>query len=184
MKNAFPLLVLIITLPLTGQETVPQSDPISIAEPEDSLTVAADSSIASDSSLDSVAVKETPKKKNVTTAMLLSTFIPGGGQFYNQSYIKGVLVAGGEATLGYFTVREHMRMLSARDTNLVDSVKQDIVDQIRFRRNTYAFFTGMIIAYAVADAFVDAHMFGFRQQQRLTVAPTVDRLGLALRYRF
>ena len=182
MKNA--LLILILTVPLIGQETTPQSDPVPITEPEDSLTAAADSTTAADSTLNPAVIEDIPKKKNVTTAMLLSTFIPGGGQFYNQSYVKGVLIAGGEVTLGYFTVREQMRMLSAQDTNLADSLKQDVVDEIRFRRNTYAFFTAMVIAYSVADAYVDAHMYGFKQQQRLTLVPTLDRPGLALTCKF
>lgn len=135
---------------------------------------------------DTSEASETPTypEKRVSTAMLLSTFIPGGGQFYTRHWIKGVLLAGGEITLGYFTVQEHIGMQEALRGDLSDSLVQREVDSLRNRRNVFAFFTGAVIAYAVADAYVDAHMFGFAEAQRLTIGPARERIGLTITYKF
>ncbi|MEA3312634.1 MAG: DUF5683 domain-containing protein, partial [candidate division WOR-3 bacterium] len=129
--------------------------------------------------------------KSVRTAMLLSTFIPGGGQFYNESYAKGGFVAAAEITLASFTIREHLLMIGVEEMWSDDvplSVKGPKIDSLRSlhrdRRNVYAFFTGAVVAFAVSDAYVDAHMFGFRESQRLSLVPAEEGLGLALRYRF
>ncbi|MBN2380963.1 TM2 domain-containing protein [candidate division WOR-3 bacterium] len=125
------------------------------------------------------------KKKSVGAAMLLSTFIPGGGQFYTGHYIKGLLITWGEITLGYFTWQEHVKLQNAlKGADLSDSLVVKEIDSFRTRRNSFAFFTGAVIVYAVADAYVDAHMYGFAEAQRLTVGPSRERLGLEISYKF
>lgn len=66
--------------------------------------------VQKDSLVQSVVVKKEKKtetktistfKPNPKTAMLLSCFIPGGGQIYNRSYWKAPLVWGGYAALIY-----------------------------------------------------------------------------------
>ncbi|MBD3285265.1 hypothetical protein GF359_02535 [candidate division WOR-3 bacterium] len=134
--------------------------------------------------VDSVAADTTPqdttpgkKTKSVKTAMLLSVLIPGGGQFYTGHYIKGVLIAGGEITLGYLTWQAHQ--------DFEDLIPTDTTrDEARSKRNNFAFFTGAVIVYAVADAYVDAHLYGFKDAQRLSVEPSRERIGLAITYRF
>lgn len=185
------LLILAVALPLAAQteenptdrpervpvvrEAVPDSLPPDTITPEPVDTVPAEPDTAE-------AVSARPKKR-VGTAMLLSAFIPGGGQFYNESYAKGGLVAAAEIALASFTVREQLLMNSVDET--FSGAARDSVRTIhRNRRNVYAFFTGVVIALAVSDAYVDAHMFGFREAQRLSLEPSERGLGLAVRYRF
>lgn len=177
MKKLFPLLLSLVALALAQE-----ADTLKPAA--DSLNVPADTAIVSPNG-------EMERKKQVGTAMLLSTFIPGGGQFYNESYAKGGLIAAAEAALASFTVREQLLMASVEEMwaeDVPDSMKGPKIDSLRNlhrdRRNVYAFFTGAVIAFAVSDAYVDAHMFRFREQQRLSLVPADRGIGLAVRYRF
>jgi len=184
VRSLLPVsLFIAIALPLAGQ-TDEASMPAETGEsvPHDSIEVASDS-ISADSA------KE--QGKSVRTAMLLSTFIPGGGQFYNESYAKGGLVAAAEITLASFTIREHLLMIGVEEMWSDDvplSVKGPKIDSLRSlhrdRRNVYAFFTGAVVAFAVSDAYVDAHMCRFREQQRLSLVPAARGIGIAVRYRF
>lgn len=184
MRSLLPVsLFIAIALPLAGQ-TDEASMPAETGESvfHDSLEVASDS-ISADSA------KE--QGKSVRTAMLLSAFIPGGGQLYNESYAKGGLIAAAEITLACFTVREHLLMIGVDEMwsdDVPHSIKGPKIDSLRSlhrdRRNVFAFFTGAVIAYAVSDAYVDAHMFGFSQAQRLSLVPADRGIGLAVNFRF
>jgi hypothetical protein len=185
------LLILALVLPLAAQiERTPADRPERIPvvreitqdslprdtippEPADTLTAEPDTA---------QAAPRGPKKR-VGTAMLLSALIPGGGQFYNESFWKGGLVASAEIALASFTIREQLLMNTLGQT--FSGAARDSVHAIhRNRRNVYAFFTGAVIGLAVSDAYVDAHMFGFRDAQRLSLEPSDRGLGLAVRYKF
>jgi hypothetical protein len=193
------LLILAFALPLAAQidegprdrpervpvmrEVIPDSLPPDTIPPEPADTVPVGPDTAQ-------AVPARPKKK-VATAMLLSAFIPGAGQFYNESFAKGGLIAAAEIALASFTIREHLLMIGVDEMwaeDVPDSIKGPRIDSLRNehrdRRNVFAFFTGAVIAFAVSDAYVDAHMFGFREAQRLSLVPADQGLGLAIRYRF
>lgn len=190
MKSIYPLLLLAALSPIAAQ--IEEAVPVEPAIPEsttvqdtletspDSLTILPDTTIVSQQGRE----KE-PKKKNPRTAMLLSAFIPAGGQLYNQSLWKAPFIAGGEITLGYFTVKEHLAMQEARqDTSLTQDEREDLVNSHMDRRNTFGFFTLAVIAFSMADAYVDAHMFGFKKAQTLTLTLPEQGIGLAVRYNF
>lgn len=173
----------LVAVPLFSQEEprVEESDEDSLQVSRDSLEVPVDSDTAI------LPSGEIDKEKSVGTAMLLSAVLPGGGQFYNHRYHKGGWIAAAELVLGALTVREHLLMTDVEESwsgTFPDSVRADEWEYHRARRNMFAFFTGAAIAYAVADAYVDAHMFGFREAQRLTLVPSFRGLGLMLTCRF
>jgi hypothetical protein len=185
-----PFLFLVGVQPLYAQTETTEVEPASPIRTEpipalDSLRrVRADSTQADTVQTDTVPGSPV-KKKSVGAAMLLSTFIPGGGQFYTGHYIKGLLLAGAEITLGYFTWQEHVKMQNALEgADLSDNLVVKEIDSLRTRRNSFAFFTGAVIVYAVADAYVDSHMYGFKDAQRLTVGPSRERVGLEITYKF
>ncbi|MEO0074173.1 MAG: DUF5683 domain-containing protein [candidate division WOR-3 bacterium] len=104
-------------------------------------------------------------------AVLLSFLIPGGGQVYTRNYWKVPLIAPAEIALSYLTFREYSAARTALNSNDTSTyiLRRD-------RGTTYLFFTGAVIAFSMADAYVSAQFFGFREQMRLSIAP--DRLGL------
>lgn len=116
------------------------------------------------------------KEKSPGRAVLLSFFIPGGGQIYTGNYLKAVVIAPAEVTLGYLSYSEHIK---ARDA----LVRGDSSAYLfyRDRRNNFLFWTGAVLVFSMADAYVSAELFGFEQQMRLAVGP--DRIGIQLSVR-
>jgi hypothetical protein len=105
--------------------------------------------------------------KSPGTAVLLSLLIPAGGQVYTHNYWKVPIIAPAELVLGYLSYREH--------TGAVDALTRgDSLDYVfhRDRRSTFLWFTGATIAFSMADAYVSARMFGFREQMRLSLGGT------------
>ncbi len=122
------------------------------------------------------SVDQTVEEKSPGKAVLLSFLIPGGGQIYTRNYWKAALIAPAEVALGYLSYQEELRTQQALRA-------QDTSGYIfhRDRRNSYLFWTGAVIAFSMADAYVSAYMFGFDRQLRLSVE--FGRVGLELAFR-
>lgn len=111
--------------------------------------------------------------KSPGTAVLLSFLLPGGGQVYTGNWWKAALIAPAEVTLGYFTVREHLAAskslgLYREHRNSTDST--DYV-QHRDRRTVLFWWTGAVVAFSMADAYVSAQMYGFDREMHLALGP-------------
>ncbi len=94
--------------------------------------------------------------KSPTKAVLLSAAIPGGGQFYTHSYIKGILIACGEVYFGAYTISDYI--------NYKKSNEQYIQDY--YKRETFSdgmYFLGIFL-FSLADAYVDAHLYKFSEK--------------------
>jgi len=105
------------------------------------------------------------------TAVLLSLLLPAGGQVYTRDYWKVPIIAPAELALGYLSYREHASATAALGRG--DTVAYA---RHRDRRATFLWFTGATIAFSMADAYVSAQMFGFKEQLRLSLGP--GRLGV------
>ncbi|OPX18137.1 hypothetical protein BXT86_02750 [candidate division WOR-3 bacterium 4484_100] len=81
------------------------------------------------------------RTKNAGLAMLLCT-VPGGGQFYTERYLPGILIAGTEITLGYYAYKYHQ-------------------EGDYEKRNSFLWWELFVFGYSLADAYVGAKMFGF-----------------------
>jgi hypothetical protein len=81
------------------------------------------------------------EKKNAGLAMLLCV-VPGGGQFYTERYIPGIVIASTELTLGYYAYSYH-------------------VDKEYEKRNSMLWWGLFVFGYSLADAYVGAKMYGF-----------------------
>jgi len=113
--------------------------------------------------------------KSTGTAVLLSFLLPGGGQVYTGNWWKAALIAPAEVTLGYFSVREHL----AATKNWNDGDTTGYV-QHRDRRTALLWWTGAVLAFSMADAYVSAQMYGFDREMQLTIGPT--RAGIAMEF--
>lgn len=102
--------------------------------------------------------------------MLRSLLVPGWGQVYNHAWLKAAAVAGGEGWL-IGAILHDQRVLS----DLQDEVRaaQASVDEVRYadavnrynaRLETFVgrqWLLGGVLAYALVDAYVDAHFRNF-----------------------
>lgn len=97
-------------------------------------------------------------EKNAGLAMLLCVF-PGGGQFYTERYVPGVLIGAAEIAIGYYAYQYH----------------QDGDDE---QRNSMLWWGLFTFGFSLADAYVGAKMHGF------DVEADIDRVGLVYRFDF
>ncbi len=114
--------------------------------------------------------------KSPGRAVVYSLLLPGGGQIYTRNYWKAAVIAPAEMVLGYLSYSEHMK---ARD----GWARQDTVAylQHRDRRNNFLWWTGAVVAFSMADAYVSAQMFGFDEEMRLSLG--LSRVGIELAIR-
>jgi hypothetical protein len=80
-------------------------------------------------------------EKNAGLAMLLCV-APGGGQFYTERYIPGVLIASTELALGYYAYKYH------REDNYE-------------KRNSLLWWELFVFGFSLADAYVGAKLYNF-----------------------
>jgi hypothetical protein len=103
--------------------------------------------------------------------MLRSLALPGWGQLHNGSWLKAVLLGGGEVALiagivqdngsldGLRAAAERARVESDDATyNAAVQAYNDRLDRMTSRE----WLLGAVVVYALADAFVDAHFRDFR----------------------
>lgn len=112
----------------------------------------------------------TPWPDQPRFVMLRSLLIPGWGQAYNRAWVKAVGVAGGEIWLASLIIDDK----KALDV-LIDAVHDaeaagdgprydDAVNRYNARLETFVrhqWFFGAVLAYALIDAYVDAHFRNF-----------------------
>ena len=93
--------------------------------------------------------------KNPRQAFLFS-LVPGGGQFYNQKYIKGSLVMGLE-TLALYSWLENSKIYKNYDSEEYSLRENRYLE----KRNKYAWWVIFLYFYSMIDAMVDAHLSPF-----------------------
>lgn len=156
-----------------GRGPIPVPEP---AQPDTVLTAVPDSAAADTSTVPDSA-PEQPKavlaRKSPGKAVLLSALVPGGGQVYNGDWWKTLIIAPAELGLAYFAVQDHRSAgaaLAAGDTSRYES--------LRDRRNALLWWTGAVVAFSMADAYVSAQMYAFDRQMTFALGPA--RVGVAL----
>lgn len=124
-----------------------------------------------------VIKKEEP---NHYKPMLLSMFIPAGGQFYNEVYLKGGIFLAGEIGLGYGIYyqedkrREYRDLLKELERNIdnyneseYDRLKKTYEsrkDQARKNRDRFIWITAAWHLLSIGDAYVDSYFKDFKKE--------------------
>jgi len=93
-------------------------------------------------------------------AMAYSFFIPGGGQFYNGKYLKGLIIASAELGCVANAVIQNQYLKDEKNP-----YNREIY---RDRRNLSYWWLAGIILYSMADAYVDAHLFNFDEDESIS----------------
>jgi len=110
------------------------------------------------------------KNKSPTGALLRSVVFPGGGQFYNGKYLKGVTVFGVETTFLTLAIVEWRRM-NIHQRNFQNPEHPDRYrefEQFKFyedRRNLFLWITAGVVFLSMFDAYVDAHLYNFDKEK-------------------
>ena len=111
------------------------------------------------------------ESKSPQRAMLYSLFIPGGGQYYNEQYVKSGIVFGVQSYLAGSAIyhqskrKDHSRQ--AMDT------EGELQTYHRNKRDEYAdklrndfWWMGIVSFLSIADALVDAHLSNYEAQKQ------------------
>jgi hypothetical protein len=134
------------------------------------------------------------KRKSPSGALFRSLFVPGWGQLYTKRYVKSAVVFLGEGTLIGFMIYEWNQMEKYRDK--FESEPDLFLKDLYFRnfelhesnRNTYLWFLAGAVFISMWDAYVDAHLYNFKEQTKeLDLMGGVDeegrvRVGVAWRF--
>ena len=119
--------------------------------------------------------KRQPWHEQPRFVMARSLVVPGWGQLHNHAWLKAVAVAGGEGWLGSLIVSDQHeldRLFGAIDRASADgdAARHDVlVNEYNSRlaqRLSRQWLLGGLIAYALVDAYVDAHFRGFEVEFR------------------
>jgi hypothetical protein len=95
-------------------------------------------------------------KKNPSLAMLLCV-VPGGGQFYTERYIPGIVISGSELAIGYYAYKYHQ-------------------DEEYGKRNSMLWWGLFVFGYSLADAYVGAKMYGF------DIETDIDKVSVSYKF--
>ncbi len=130
--------------------------------------------------------------------MVRSLVIPGWGQFYNHSWLKAAAVAGATGALGVNILRDlddldrlNGLVLKARSDGDADA-ELAAVNAYNDRQGTLVtreWLLGVVVVYAMVDAYVDAHFRHFDVEFKHDPAlpegvPVRPKSRLSIRWRF
>lgn len=128
--------------------------------------------------------------KNPYRAMLYSAVLPGGGQLYNQAYVKAVVVAGLQGYLVATAVHHNDRKQHYQDlmNNSVIGDQDYLIykqqrDSYRDDLRSDYWWMGTVLVLSVADAFVDAHLYNFDKEKEKIRIKFEDKM-LQVSYHF
>lgn len=109
--------------------------------------------------------------KSAKTAMLLTTFIPGGGQFYTERYFKGIIIGGLQSYLIYREVQTQLKINELKRENTLSFEQQTLLDNKLDERREFGWWMALVWTIGILDAYVDAQLYGFESKL------TLDQIG-------
>ncbi|NOR44761.1 MAG: hypothetical protein GQ534_04175 [Candidatus Delongbacteria bacterium] len=130
---------------------------------------------------------------NHKVPLFLSVVIPGGGQIYNQKYLKAGIYIAAESIFIYGAIIQDQRLNDARDDLReiqLDSTQptgsyEFLIDRYKKERNNFIWLSIGTILLSAGDAYVDSYFSECKRDiitkgDKLSVAPTY--CGLAFTY--
>ena len=148
---------------------------------QEESTPQADSNEVVPGTLDSLGdTARAEPRKSPGTAVLLSLLLPGGGQVYAGQWWRAAIIAPAEVTLGYLSWREHREVVRWDALRRSDALIEDARSEYhrhRDRRAALLWWTGAVLAFSMADAYVSALMYRFEEQMAFPVEQAWLKLG-------
>ena len=121
------------------------------------------------------------REKNPWIAFILSTVIPGGGQYYNQQFSKGsAMFLGAAAGIGLFYATRNDNYRHKLTGKYLDPDENDSKGYLGLGLGL-----GFVV-WSMIDAPVSAIEINKRNQQAMTIGPMIDRdmVGAVLSLKF
>lgn len=137
----------------------------------------------------SIFAEEIETVKSPMKAGTLSFVIPGGGQFYNDKYLKSALVIGIDSYLvGMAMYNEEKRTdFKRKMKNSTEEAEiqfnSNQVDEYYKRRQSDYWWIGTTVFLSMMDAYVDAHLYNFKTKKK-EIELRFEDTKLTLSYKF
>jgi hypothetical protein len=93
--------------------------------------------------------------------MARSVVVPGWGQVHNAKWLKAALFAGAEGALIYGIIEEDRLAGEAEDVG-----DDALADAHRANKKDYLWWGAFVVLLSAGDAYVDAHLRGFKAEFR------------------
>lgn len=103
--------------------------------------------------------------KSAKTAMLLTSLIPGGGQFYTERYAKGAIIGGIQSYLIIDGVQTQIKL------NRTPKENKQKREELSNKRRNIAWKMALVWSLGILDAYVDAQLYNFESDL------TIDQTG-------
>ncbi len=170
MSGAILLTVLLTLQPSPGRSGT-DPDPLVTVEPGQADTDSP--SVSRDSLAEAPLPATVPAASSGTYgtrspmgALMRSAAIPGWGQFYNDRPVKGILLGAVELGLLALFLKEYSVAEDAREDFLEsgDPLDEERYETHRERRLNLIWITAASWLYGMMDAYVDAHLFAFEEE--------------------
>ncbi|HOV17307.1 MAG TPA: DUF5683 domain-containing protein [Candidatus Cloacimonadota bacterium] len=123
------------------------------------------------------------EEKQPLRAMIYSAVLPGGGQIYNEAYIKAGAVIGVQAYLigrAFYLDDKAKHYGNLMDEFAADPYYSQLYqtkrDQYRDDLRSDYWWIGVTVALSVADAFVDAHLSNYNSEKEKVRLKFEDKL--------
>ena len=159
----------------TGTDSTVAGDTVSVEEvpPTDTVLFHLGSQLTAYQPASDTINLEGRLVQNPTTALFKSMVLPGWGQYGNRKYLKTALCVGLEIWLVSSALRfgseasdfykSYEAATTVADRNSIYSLYMNRKDS----RNKYTWFVFIVSFLSMFDAYVDAHLSGFPDKQRL-----------------
>ena len=96
-------------------------------------------------------------QKSPVQAVKRALLFPGGGQFYNDQNVKGILLVGAALGAGFLYISNANEYMNYGGSNASEKAKYLKL------RNKYGWWIGFVYIYGLLDAIVEAHLHPFKE---------------------
>jgi hypothetical protein len=127
--------------------------------------------------------------KSTLLAMGLSAVFPGAGQIYNESYWKTPIIIGLGGWFVYEWIQNNKLYRDYRDqynasitptATSGDSRLLTIREFYRDQRDSFAWYLGLLYAVNILDAYVDASLYDFGKDSKVSLRTFPQPTGIAI----
>ena len=136
----------------------------------------------------SVHLNSEEMKKHPGWAIIASVILPGGGQFYAENYARGIFFSSLQLSLLSLTIYEKVQEMDYKKLYDENQEKDtwDKYNKHRSRVRNLLWWDAGIWFLSCADAFTDAHFYGFNETEgmQLHLNKRQDGLQIGVRLRF
>jgi hypothetical protein len=149
---------------------VAASDTVEVEREGAADSAAAETARPPDRDGEAKATEPTSRWEQPKYVMLRSLIIPGWGQFHNHAYFKAVGVAVTEGYLAYRLVQDSRDLDQLKQQAIEtddDALAELLIEQhnaLLASYQTRQWVFGLVVVYALLDAYIDAHFRHFRAE--------------------